>query len=103
MKLSTAISNILNYRKNKRQNKNFDETIEKLQKAVLRKRRLQAVLEAEIDNQMAKLRKVGRGSQFMQGKAKTDIEILDLMNKKFGKRMKELDMRINEKLELIIR
>jgi len=103
MKLRTAISNILNYRKNKKQNKSFDETIDKLQKAVLRKRRQQATLEKEIDDEMANLRKVGRRSAFIKAKAKTDAEIKDLMNKKFGKRMKELDMRINDKLDLIIR
>jgi hypothetical protein len=96
MKLKTIFSNIWNYRRNRKRNQSFNEIGAKLENALFKKRVGQAKLENEMRIYLRRYLKVGADSKFIPLDHKSTIQVMALVNKKFGKRMKALDVTLNK-------
>ena len=101
--MRAAIKKIWNYRKNKKQDRSFDEINIILERAWLKKKRGQFTLEKEMRVFMRRFLKVGANSKFIPIDKKSDTVIKEIVEKKFGSRMAKLDISLNDKLEIVIR
>lgn len=88
------------YFKNRKREKTFDELLYALELAVQKKRAKQEALKADIHKYMGKYLRFGANSEFIPFDGRSEFEIRQIMDKKYGSRMKKLDVTLNGNMVL---